>query len=55
VDSLGTKVKVRFYGIDCPETEKSNRKTGRISKAGNHMRKRHIGPYVARYSVSMYD
>jgi len=23
-DSLGTKVKVRFYGIDCPETEKGN-------------------------------
>jgi endonuclease YncB( thermonuclease family) len=34
VDSLGTKVKVRFYGIDCPETEKSNHKTGRVSKAG---------------------
>jgi len=33
-DQLGTKVKVRFYGIDCPETEKSNRKTGRVSKAG---------------------
>jgi endonuclease YncB( thermonuclease family) len=34
MDSLGTKVKVRFYGIDCPETEKSNRKTGRVSKPG---------------------
>lgn len=33
-DSLGSKVKVRFYGIDCPETEKSNRKTGRVSKEG---------------------
>jgi endonuclease YncB( thermonuclease family) len=33
-DSLGTKVKVRFYGIDCPETEKSNRRTGRVSKVG---------------------
>lgn len=33
-DSLGTKVKVRFYGIDCPETEKGNKKTGKISKAG---------------------
>jgi endonuclease YncB( thermonuclease family) len=33
-DSLGTKVKVRFYGIDCPETEKSNKKTGRVSKPG---------------------
>ena len=33
-DSLGTRVKVRFYGIDCPETEKGNRKTGRVSKAG---------------------
>ncbi len=33
VDSLGTKVKVRFYGIDCPETEKA---TGRqaVSKPG---------------------
>jgi endonuclease YncB( thermonuclease family) len=34
MDSLGTKVKVRFYGIDCPETEKSNRRTGRVSKQG---------------------
>lgn len=33
-DRLGTKVKVRFYGIDCPETEKSNKRTGHISKAG---------------------
>jgi micrococcal nuclease len=33
-DPLGTKVKVRLYGIDCPETEKSNRRTGRVSKAG---------------------
>jgi|SRR6185369_17596775 len=33
-DSLGTKVKVRMYGIDAPETEKGNRKTGRISKPG---------------------
>jgi len=33
-DSLGTKVKVRFYGIDCPETEKSNKKTGHVSKPG---------------------
>lgn len=33
-DNLGSKVKVRFYGIDCPETEKSNKRTGHISKAG---------------------
>lgn len=33
-DSLGTKVKVRLYGIDAPETEKRNRKTGRLSKPG---------------------
>jgi len=33
-DSLGTKVKIRLYGIDAPETEKSNNKTGRISKPG---------------------
>lgn len=33
-DDLGNKVKVRFYGIDCPETEKRNKKTGRISKTG---------------------
>jgi len=33
-DPLGTKVKVRFYGIDAPETEKSNKKTGRVSKPG---------------------
>lgn len=33
-DALGTKVKVRLYGIDAPETEKKNRKTGRVSKPG---------------------
>lgn len=33
-DAQGTKVKVRLYGIDAPETEKRNRKTGRISKPG---------------------
>lgn len=33
-DSLGTRVKVRFYGMDAPETEKSNKKTHKISKAG---------------------
>ena len=33
-DTLGTKLKVRLYGIDAPETEKSNKKTGRISKQG---------------------
>ena len=30
----GTKLKIRLYGCDAPETEKSNRKTGRISKPG---------------------
>lgn len=34
MDNLGTKVKVRLYGIDAPETEKSNRRTGHISKPG---------------------
>lgn len=33
-DAYGTKVKIRFYGIDAPETEKSNKRTGRVSKAG---------------------
>ena len=33
-DGLGTKVKVRFYGMDAPETEKSNKKTGKVSKPG---------------------
>jgi endonuclease YncB( thermonuclease family) len=33
-DALGTKVRVRFYGMDAPETEKSNRRTGKISKPG---------------------
>lgn len=32
-DSLGTKVKVRFYGIDAPELEYIN-KTGKIGKQG---------------------
>lgn len=30
----GTKIKVRLYGIDTPETQKSNRKTGKITKPG---------------------
>lgn len=34
MDDLGTKIKVRFYGIDCPETEKSNKRTGHVSKQG---------------------
>ena len=33
-DNLGTKVKVRFYGLDAPETEKSNKKTHIVSKPG---------------------
>ena len=33
-DSFGTEVTVRLYGIDCPETEKSNKRTGHISKKG---------------------
>lgn len=32
--SLGTKIKVRFFGIYAPETEKSNKRTGHVSKAG---------------------
>lgn len=32
--SVGTKVKIRFYGIDTPETEKINRRTGQINKPG---------------------
>jgi micrococcal nuclease len=33
-DDLGSKLKIRLYGIDAPETEKSNKKTGHVSKAG---------------------
>lgn len=33
-DLQGSKVKIRFYGIDCPETEKTNKRTGQISKPG---------------------
>lgn len=33
-DRFGTKVKVRLYGIDAPETEKRNRKTDRVSQKG---------------------
>jgi len=33
-DALGTKVKVRLYGIDAPEAEKSNKGTGQVSKLG---------------------
>lgn len=34
VNSEGTKLKIRLYGIDAPETEKSNKRTGHISKPG---------------------
>ena len=34
IDSGGTKVKIRFYGIDTPETKKINRRTGQVSKPG---------------------
>lgn len=34
VDSGGTKLKIRLYGIDAPETQKMNRKSGWISKPG---------------------
>ncbi len=30
----GTKLKIRFYGLDAPESPKFNRKTGQISKPG---------------------
>ena len=33
-DDVGTTLKIRLYGIDAPETEKSNKKTGRVSKPG---------------------
>ena len=33
-DNLGTKVKVRLYGLDAPETEKSNKRTHIVSKPG---------------------
>jgi len=29
-----TKLKVRLYGIDCPETEKINHQSGKVSKPG---------------------
>jgi endonuclease YncB( thermonuclease family) len=34
LDSHGTILKIRLYGIDAPETEKSNKRTGYISKPG---------------------
>lgn len=33
-DNLGTKLKVRLYGIDAPEIEKCNKRTGQVSKPG---------------------
>ena len=29
-----TKLRVRLYGIDAPETPKTNRRTGRVNKPG---------------------
>ena len=33
-DNLGTKVKVRLYGIDAPEAENTSRKTRKVTKPG---------------------
>jgi endonuclease YncB( thermonuclease family) len=33
-NARGTKLKIRLYGIDAPETEKSNKRTGHVSKPG---------------------
>lgn len=33
-DQLGTKVKIRLYGIEAPETMKGSKKTGKVSKPG---------------------
>jgi len=35
-DSGQMKTTVRFYGMDAPEAEKVNKKTSKISKAGQH-------------------
>lgn len=42
-----TKLKVRLYGIDAPETEKSNQRTGHVSKPGQPM-----GEDAKRYLLS---
>jgi micrococcal nuclease len=34
VNSDGTKLKVRLYGIDAPEMERRNKRTGAVSKQG---------------------
>jgi len=34
VNSEGTKLKVRLYGIDAPETAKINKRTGKVNKQG---------------------
>lgn len=34
IDRKNTKMKIRLYGIDAPETEKRNHKTGVVSKPG---------------------
>jgi micrococcal nuclease len=34
VTNEGTKLKVRLYGIDAPETTKMNHRTGVVSKPG---------------------
>lgn len=33
-DPVGSKLKIRLYGVDAPETEKSNKRTGHVSKPG---------------------
>lgn len=47
-DDLGTKVKVRLYGIDAPETEKVNKDTGELSKPGQLMGPRQKRLYRAK-------
>lgn len=50
VTKEGTKIKIRLYGIDAPETEKSNKKTGHVSKQGEP-----FGEESREYLSSMID
>lgn len=50
VDSNGTKLKIRLYGIDAPETEKANKRTGKISKMGQPYGAESYAALVAKVS-----
>lgn len=50
VDNNGTKLKIRLYGIDAPETEKRNKRSGLLIKQGQPYGEESYAALVAKVS-----